>query len=40
MRKVFIVVVEDRILGLRRRLVDGLRRQFVGGFRRRRAAAL
>ena len=40
LRKVFIVVVEDRILGLRRRLVDSLRRPFAGGARRRRAAAL
>ena len=29
LRKVFVVVVEDRILGLRRRLADGLRRRFA-----------
>ena len=36
LRRVFIIVVEDRLLGLRRRLVNRLRGSFIGG----RAAAL
>ncbi len=31
LRKVFVVVVEDRILGLKRRLLDGLRAPSAGG---------
>jgi hypothetical protein len=40
LRRVFIVVVEDRLLGLRRRLVEGLRRPFASIFPGGRAAAL